>query len=75
VPWGALGKDGDCRGLDSKARCPRVGLRPIHTLLARCRSDRAAQAAVRRQTATIPHQPDRVAPAGGRGGAPGSGWP
>jgi len=27
------------------ARYPRVGLMPIHTLLARCRRDRAAQAA------------------------------
>ena len=39
-------------------RCPRVGLMPIHTLLARCRRDRAAQTAVWRQTASIPHEMD-----------------
>jgi hypothetical protein len=39
-------------------RCPRVGLMPIHTLSAWCRRDRAAQAAVQRQTAPILHQMD-----------------
>src|SRR5262245_41903867 len=35
-----------------------AGLRLFHALLAWCRGDRAAQAAVRRQTASIPHQVD-----------------
>ena len=38
------------------ARCPRVGLMPIHTLWARRRRDRTAPAAVRRHTAPLPHQ-------------------